>query len=361
MLRATTRLDHGAAPDAMGRFAADHPDIFAGEGPWRMDLPLGGLEVRPDDRGLDVAAWGISVVGLSYMKLIFVDHIREYMGEEVELIWEGDGQDHGIPPFFREVRVRASRRLTPSMQRVTLAVPDLASLPVEEIHVRLLLPPEGRGHDLPPAWPMLTPSGSLSWPGGADALLVRVYTLRRVDVARGEVEIDFVLHDAEGPEPAAERTAAAWAVRCQPGDIAGMLGPGGNPLPPARRVMIVGDETALPAIARYLEALPEGTEAETIIEVDGPDCEQALARPVRWLHRNGAAPGTTRLLADAVAEREACDGLYFWAGCEFSAFRDIRRHVRSVWKLPRDRHLVIPYWRRGQAGEMAEEPHHTRA
>lgn len=320
-----------------------------------MQLPLGGFDVRQDGAALLVEASGVNPIGLSYMKLIFVDHIREYLAEEVELHWEGDGQSHGIPPFFREMRVTASRRLTPSMQRVTLAVPDLQDLPLDGLHVRLLLPPTDRPANLPPVWPMLTASGALSFPGGADALLVRVYTIRHVDPARGEVEIDVVLH------PTAETSAARWAATCRPGDVAGLLGPGGGAIPQAPRLLLLGDETALSAIARILEAASPGTRCEAIIEVDGPEDEQPLAGPVEWLHRSGAAPGTTRLLAEALGKRQPSEDLYVWAGCEFDAFRDIRRHVRSVWKLPRDRHMVAAYWRRGVAGEMAEEPHHSSA
>lgn len=350
MLYAHTRLIHRNGASAMSRFAADHPEYVTGTeaGLWRIQLPLGSFEVRRDGETLFVEAAGVDPIGLSYMKLIFVDHIREYLAEEVEIEWEGDGQHHGVPPFFREARVTAARRLTRSMQRVTFAVPDLEALPLGELHVRLLLPPE----DLPPVWPMLTASGALSFPAGPAALLARVYTIRHVDRARGEVDIDFVLH------PTAERTAGSWAATCRPGDVAGLLGPGGGAIPQAPRLLLLGDETALPAIARMLEAASPGTTCEAIIEVDGSEDEQVLARPVEWLYRRGAAPGTTRLLVEALARREPADDLYVWAGCEFGAFRDIRRHVRSVWKLPHDRHLVVAYWRRGVAGEMAEEPHH---
>ncbi len=357
MLHATTRLTHPHGAAAMFRFAADHPEYITGTeaGPWRMQIPLGRFDARRDGEALLVEATGVNPIGLSYMKLIFVDHIREYLAEEIDLEWEGDGQSHGVPPFFREARVTASRRVSPAMQRVTFAVPDLEDLPLDELHVRLLLPPQERVQNLPPVWPMLTASGALSFPTGADTLLVRVYTVRHVDLARGEVDIDFVLH------PVAARSAGGWAATCRPGDVVGLLGPGGGAIPQAPRVLLLGDETALPAIARMLEAAPPESRCEAIIEVDGPEDEQVLAGPVEWLHRRGAAPGTTQLLVEALARRQPSEDLYVWAGCEFEAFRDIRRQVRSVWKMPRDRHMVAAYWRRGEAGEMAEEPHHSSA
>ncbi len=360
MLQATTRLTHARGAHAMGRFAADHPEYVTGgaSGPWRMDLQACGLAVSPEGDRLEVSAYGATQTGLSYMKLVFIDHIREYLDEQVEVDWAGDGLSHGLPPFFREARVTESRRVTPTMQRLRFAVPNLASLSVDEIHVRLLLPPEDRPADLPPVWPVLTPSGALSWPQGPEALLVRIYTLSSVDLARGEVEIDFVLHSHA---PAKGRSAAQWAETCRPGAVVGLLGPGGGHLPPTRRMLLIGDETALPAIARIQQSLPKDTGCETLIEVDGPESEQPMPRPVRWLHRNGAPAGSTRLLIDAMAELTPSEDLYLWAGCEFNAFREIRRQARAVWKLPRERHMVTAYWRRGVAGVVEEEPHHTSA
>lgn len=355
MLHAQTRLSHPDGVRAMAQFAADHSEyIFGGpDGPWDMPLSLGRLRVHRDGDGLAVLADGVNPIGLSYIKLIFVDHIREYLAQEVEFQWQGDGQTEGLPPFFRQATVTALRRVTPAVQRVTLDVPDLQALPMDELHVRLLLPLRNRRADLPPVWPVLTASGALSFPKDDDALMVRVYTIRTVDLARGQVEIDFVLHQTDAD------SAANWAASCRPGDVAGLLGPGGGPLPAAPHLLLLGDETALPAIARILESVPDSTRCDTIIEVDGPDDEQTLARPVEWLHRRGAAPGTTDMLAQALARRQPVDGLYVWAGCEFAAFRALRRHVRSDWKLPRNRHMITAYWRRGVDGEIAEEPHHT--
>jgi len=57
-----------------------------------------------------------------------------------------------------------------------------------------------------------------------------------------------------------------------------------------------------------------------------------------------------RLAPAALRERShaaLADGLFVWAGCEFTDFREIRKIVRKEWGLPRDRHLVTAYWRRG--------------
>lgn len=353
MLQANTRLSHPEAIEAMHRFQQDHPEFITVEsetGPWQMVIPAGRFLVKSKEDHLSVLAEGVDAIGLSYLKLIFVDHLREYLEEDIEFTWLGDETDTKVPPFFRQITVVWSKQLTRSMQRVRFAVPDLETLQHDELHVRLLLPPNDRA----PVWPWMTTSGGMAWPQGKDALMARVYTLRSVDLAAGEVEIDFVLH------PCDELSAANWSRLCQPGDVAGMLGPAGRIPPVQGRLLMLGDETALPAIARTCEALPEGADCEVLVEVDGPEDEMDLGWPVTWLHRNGAAAGSTSLLADAVKARQPSDELYLWAAAEFGAFKEIRRHARSVWKLPREQHSVVAYWRAGAAGELPEEPHHKK-
>ncbi|MTH79795.1 siderophore-interacting protein [Paracoccus aestuariivivens] len=353
MLQATTRLSHPEAIEVMHRFQQDHPEFItvdSATGPWRMVIPAGSFMVRSEEDHLSVHAEGVDAIGLSYLKLIFVDHIREYLEEDIEFVWSGDETDTKEPPFFRQITVVWSKRLTRSMQRVRFAVPDLELLQHTELHVRLLLPPKDRT----PVWPWMTASGGMAWPQGDDALLARIYTLRSVDLVAGEVEIDFVLHACDAP------SAGAWSMLCQPGDVAGMLGPSGHIPTASGRLLLIGDETALPAIARACEALPEDADCEILIEVNGPEDEMDLGWPVNWLHRNGAPAGTTSLLADAVRAREPSEDLYVWAGVEFGAFKDIRKHVRSVWNLPRKQHSVVAYWRSGSAGDVPEESHHKK-
>jgi NADPH-dependent ferric siderophore reductase len=124
--------------------------------------------------------------------------------------------------------------------------------------------------------------------------------------------------------------------------------------------LLAGDETALPAIARVLESLPPLSRGVALIEVaDGAE-EQDLAVPegfeLRWLHRNGAAPGTTTLLADAVRSVPVpadAGTVFVWAGCEFAAFKTIRAYVRKELKLAKEQHLVTSYWRRGVSEDGA--------
>jgi NADPH-dependent ferric siderophore reductase len=75
-------------------------------------------------------------------------------------------------------------------------------------------------------------------------------------------------------------------------------------------------------------------------------------------YRQGREAGTAGLLPAALRERShiaLADGLYVWAGCEFTDFREIRMIVRKEWGLARDRHLATAYWRRGAQGEGGED------
>lgn len=128
--------------------------------------------------------------------------------------------------------------------------------------------------------------------------LLRSFTLRRRRPGTRLVEIDFVLHGDTGP-------AAAWAERAEPGQRLGMVGPSALYAPPvplaeaaaaADWVLLAGDETALPAIATLVEALPAGVRALAFVEVadeaERQPLESRAELAVHWSVRGGAAPGS---------------------------------------------------------------------
>jgi NADPH-dependent ferric siderophore reductase len=237
------------------------------------------------------------------------------------------------------------------MRRITLKGADLARFATGGMHVRLLLP---RRRDVSPQWPVMGDDGRPRWPNGEDRPDVRIYTLRRVDAEAGEVDIDFVLHDGDG------MPGARFAAEAMSGDIVGMTGPGGGDPPAADWVLLLGDQTALPAIARILENLPARSRAVVRIEVANAEEEQQLVSSasldLRWLHRDDATSET--LLQAALADIDwPSDGrsIFCWAGCEFRDFVAIRRHFRKERGLARENHLAVAYWRRGVAGDDARK------
>ncbi|MFJ5487582.1 siderophore-interacting protein, partial [Hansschlegelia beijingensis] len=90
------------------------------------------------------------------------------------------------------------------------------------------------------------------------------------------------------------------------------------------------------------------------IELDGPGEEVRLKAPagfeIRWLHRS-AAPAEASPLTGAVASVARPEGHdpYAWVACEYGTAKAIRSHLRSAWKLARDRHMVVGYWERESA------------
>lgn len=302
---------------------------------------------RAEPGALVVAAEAADEAALVAAKMTLASYLVPLAGKAgAEIAWTGDGIV-SRPPNFREMRVVRTATVTPHMRRITLSGQDLGRYATGGLHVKLLLPQPGAGQ---PEWPVLGANGLPVWPEGEARPAVRTYTLRRIDAAAGEVDIDVVLHDDGGP-------GSLWAGRAQPGDRIGMLGPGGGTVGEADWYLLAGDETALPAIGRILEQLPATARGHAFVEIADAGEEQPLAHPpgirLTWLHRGAEAPGGTTLLADAVHGVDDWPGadvpVFAWAGTEFEAFRALRTHWRGDRGLDRTRHLAVAYWRRGRA------------
>lgn len=354
-LSAETRIENDAILSVMRKLRAEHRDyeIDTGrEGQWEFCTHYGSLTTALDDRSVFIRVHAEDETNLSYMKMIVAGHMSEYLGSTDGIRWQGDGVDAGTPVFFREVTVISSTRLSPHMQRVRFSAQDLARFARGGLHIRLLLPPKGRQ----PVWPQMGPDGLVVWPSGADALIARVYTIRAIDVAGGWLDVDFVLH------PGSDTPAATFAQNARPGDVIGMFGPGGGDVPEAQNLLLLGDDTALPAIGRILDNVAPATQADVFIEVDNPADAIPLAEGdnirVTWLYRQGREAGTAGLLSEALRKIDPATlppDVYVWAGCEFADFRELRKIVRKEWGLKKDRQMIVAYWRRGVQGEEDAE------
>lgn len=285
---------------------------------------------------------------LYYLREMAVHHLIEFGAPQAAaLSWEVDGEGFKHPPNFRLLTVVANGLITPHMRRLTLSGDVARYDTLKAIHVKIMLQPDGK-----PATeqPTVGESGLIEWPDPDNRPLARKYTLRRVDVATGQVDIDFVVHEDAGP-------GSRFAEMAVPGDVVGVFGAGGGGLVDKPRYLFAGDETALPAMARMLDALPESASGHAFIEVNDAAERQVLTTradiAVTWLERGGAAPGSTSLLVDAIkATPIVADGdTYVWVGCEFQAFKEIRDYLRHTYDLPKGSHLVVGYWRLGQSDD----------
>jgi NADPH-dependent ferric siderophore reductase len=177
--------------------------------------------------------------------------------------------------------------------------------------------------------------------------VTRTYTVRYVDVAAGEIAIDFVVHGDEG-------LAAPWAATAEPGDDVCFFGPSGAyaPSPDADWHLLAGDEAALPAIASALEAMPGGRPVHALIDVADASEEQPLITAgdatITWLHRDGAPPGDVSRLIDAVKRAPWLPGrAHVFVHGESRLVKGLRRYFIDERGVEPELLSLSGYWRTG--------------
>ncbi|MBN9790637.1 siderophore-interacting protein [Pseudonocardia sp. TMWB2A] len=245
----------------------------------------------------------------------------------------------------RLLQVARTERVTPGMVRVTLTGEELAGFPGHgpDRRIKMFFPVEGQER---PAVPRASTGGPV-WPAGEARPAIRTYTVRRFAPdagGHGELDVDFVVHAGHGP-------AAAWAVSAAPGDWVGVSEPGGRwePDPAAAHHLVIGDESALPAIATVCETLAEdapGVPVRVVAEVADAGEEQTLPGDVAvtWVHR-GDAPAGEPLVA-AVRAAQLPDGRgQAWLSGESAAVKELRAHLLGERGFDRRAVYATGYWR----------------
>lgn len=301
-----------------------------------------------------------------------------------------------------EVRVSAVAQLTPHFRRITFVGPDLdlfgsnADGQTLDLRIKVMIP--SPGHALPE---LSNIRGSLqedwyqSWLSLDESVrgAMRTYTVRSLRPAApatgsepavpAELDIDFVLHLEGGSGPAAE-----WAAAAQPGEPMMLIGPCarwgdclGIEFAPgdSERVLLVGDETAVPAIAAILETLPAHITGHAVLEVPGAadflDISTQAKVDVRWHARNDSSHGAAMARdVRTLIVPAACDlgeepddvdvdaailwetpaaatghGLYAWIAGEAATIRELRRYLVRDVGMDRNAVAFMGYWRQGQA------------
>ena len=228
------------------------------------------------------------------------------------------------PP--RTLEVVHKDMITPHMLRVTLGGSGLRGFPDDPDSAYIKL--------------------RLSRPEGGEPV-IRTYTVRHYDPQRSELDIDFVVHDADGP-------AINWARSCEPGDRISISGPGPKKLVDytADWFLLVGDMSALPAISANIEGMPANAKGYVILEVIDEADQQPLPVPgaleVKWIVNSHPDRGNTYLL-DAVRDLEWLTGRpSIWVAGEFSQSIAIRKFVKKKRNVKRDAMYASSYWQIGQ-------------
>lgn len=316
-------------------------------------------------------------------------------------------------------RVRSVERLSPSFVRIALGGPGFEHLgpdrPTYDQRVKLLIPSQGHGI---PSSVMTADNWYAAWLALPEVERghVRTYTARLV---RGEGEgrelvIDFVLHGTDGTVASDDHVgtghgaagpAAAWAAAAQPGDEIGVLAPrrgleahyGGIEFAPGdadHHLVLVADETALPALASILEALPDDAEGCAVIEVPAaadfldvggpagverhwiargnrPRGAASIARVRRVFGIDDPGPAVERSVdpdeeeiwetiifsssgeSDVVPDHEATprlgpDQTYAWVAGDSDTVKAVRRLLVGELGLPRHQVAFMGYWKEGR-------------
>ena len=328
-----------------------------------------------------------------------------------------------------DVTVTSVRELSPNFRRITFGGYSLRDFGVHgdtlDLRVKLMIPSLAEdGSALPlPVFEMASSSWYREWLAMDPAVRgsMRTYTVRqaRLDAVYPEIDLDFVMHfdDRGNGGPAAN-----WALNAKPGDAITIIGPNnraahcitaetysGIEWRPglAQRILLAGDETAVPAISAILESLPPYMSGHAFLEVPEAGDFQELASPadidITWLAR-GAAIGQSRphgqLLQEAVRNAvpvpgwvgiKAADGgagpepedvnvdedilwetparmeasdiqatrnpekpagalpFYAWMAGEAGTIKDLRRYLVRDVGIDRKQVAFMGYWRQGKA------------
>lgn len=259
------------------------------------------------------------------------------------------------PPTLREVEVVRTVDLTPGMRRVTLAGAQLREFTSANGFTQPAFNSSGFDDDIrlvfcypgqtEPVLPSQKKQG-LDLPRDPRPLS-KAYTVRRWSPEAGELDVDFVKHGIG--------VGTTWAYRAQTGDRIHFYGPSASRALPhdADWLLVAGDDTAIPAIARLLDELPDEARAQVFIEV-AEDAHRLELRAlpqvqVTWLVRDGAEAGTTSHLLDAVKYTDWWDGRPFaWVAGERTTVRDLRRHLVETRGARKEDLEFTGYWRRGE-------------
>jgi NADPH-dependent ferric siderophore reductase len=250
----------------------------------------------------------------------------------------------------RTIEVLSTRRITPHMQRIVFGGEELRGFvsASPDDHVKLVFP-NAQGELV---FPTLGPNGP-EFPPGASPSPMRDYTPREYDSSRNELIVDFVIH-GDGP-------ASTWAERAIAGQRIGVGGPRGSFITAEDfdRYVMVGDETALPAIGRRLDEIHAGARVHILLEISEAADRQPLGSQARfevtWLERDGVDAASSELLERALRELPDWPGdTFYWIAAESRRVRAMRKYLVEERGVLKEWIRATGYWKAGGAEEEEE-------
>jgi len=284
---------------------------------------------------------------LSFLREEFVERVEEIDPALAQRVrWSGEIAVGERPGNFRILKAVARQEIFPGLVRVTLRGSDVAALNEDGIHVRLLMPLK-RGRD--PVWPKLGANGRTIWPEAEDALHARFVTIRSLRIDSQEIDVDIAHHSGG--------LISDWAALQGDDKPVGVIGPGGDAkLPETNGVVLAGDATGLPAIARLIASV--GGEVEGMV-IGAAPTQAALEDylPSRRMRVIAIHPEEFDATAAQVAlaygrERRI---VYGWFAGEFTTAQSMRTIFKEAFSLDKHSQLSVGYWRKGVPGHASRE------
>ncbi len=313
------------------------------------------------------------------------------------------------PTLALSAHVVAVEDLCPTLRRITLGGSDLGHLGVNgpslDLRVKIVVPHGGSTSEsvmacLAEYRPDAPLADDAQWYRTWLAMpeqergAMRTYTVRELRDTPGgtQLVIDFALHlpDGDGGGP-----ATSWAAAASPGDAVAVVGPNRRVCGPdyagiewrpgdARRVLLAGDETAVPAVAGILEYLSLRTDADqwsgdVLLEVPHAEDRLDVAAPpavtVSWLVRDNAprgallteaveqaAPPAVQLASHTVDDVDVDHSIlwetsaataaerYAWVAGEAGMLKPLRRWLLGPAGMTKEQVAIMGYWRQGRSG-----------
>lgn len=253
-----------------------------------------------------------------------------------QLVWPNVPEMCSCPPNFNFAKTVSVTPVGTSFLRVRVAADNLSRFTPDVLHFRVVLPAAG---DSNPTWPSIGANGQTEWPKGDKALHRPVYTIRGIDVEAGWLEFDAFVHEGGRVTEWAQSLRADHAEQ-----VIGLSGPAGRGVPTASDILLAGDETAFPAIARIMAGTDRPKTGEVFLYSDVQDYDFEV--PAGYtLHRVSPSHGAEHFV-ERFTKTPRSDDSFVWFGGEKSMTQTLRAHFHDTCGVSKDASYISAYWRR---------------
>lgn len=295
------------------------------------------------EAGLRIRLTGPGPEMMVFFKDAIAQHVAEFDAELAQsLRWTGETAVTGtLPENFRILTLVRRSEPMPGLVRATVTVEDQAMFGVDGLHLRLMLPAmAGRA----PVWPSMAANGAPVWPQGEDRLHTRTITIRDARPEVRELDLDVVSHG--------EGLISGWASGAELGAQIGSMGPvGETTLSVAQDYLMIADQTGLPAVARFLENVPNGSTGQVICEAPSDAALRAYLPETGFdVKAIPTADFSAQMQANVaqILRPGVTDNALFMG--EFSDAQALRKVFKGTLGLGKGEQLSVAYWRRGETG-----------